>query len=162
MTTAAAVEADRSLPGLDEIRAAAGRIAPCIHRTPVLTSRTLDGRCGGSVFLKAENFQKIGAFKIRGATNALLQLSEDERGRGVVTHSSGNHAQAVAQAGRWLGIPVTVVMPRNAPTIKRAATEGYGATVVACEPTLAAREAAVADLIAATATPWSTRSTTGG
>jgi threonine dehydratase len=112
-----------------------------------MTSRTLDARCGGTVFLKAENFQKVGAFKIRGAMNALLQLPEADRARGVVTHSSGNHAQALAQAGQWLGVPVYVVMPRTAPEIKRAATEGYGATVVPCEPTLAARESTVADLI---------------
>ena len=134
--------------GLDDIRGAAERLAPWIHRTPVMTSRTLDERSGGSVFLKCENFQKVGAFKIRGATNALLCLGDDEKARGVVTHSSGNHAQALAQAGRWLGVPVTVVMPRTAPAIKRAATEGYGATVVPCEPTLAARESTVADLVA--------------
>ncbi len=145
MTTAA--NSTDAMPGLDEIRAASDRLAPWIHRTPVMTSRTLDEVCGGSVFLKCENFQKVGAFKIRGATNALLRLDEAGRARGVITHSSGNHAQALAQAGRWLGVPVTVVMPRNAPSIKRAATEGYGATVVPCEPTLAAREAAVADLI---------------
>ena len=131
----------------DDIRAASERLAPWIHRTPVMTSRTLDGRCGGSVFLKCENFQKVGAFKIRGAMNALLQLGEVERVRGVVTHSSGNHGQALAQAGRWLGVPVTVVMPRTAPEIKRLATAGYGATVVPCEPTLAARESTVAALI---------------
>ncbi len=134
--------------GIDDIRGAADRLAPWVHRTPVLTSRTLDGRSGGSVFLKCENFQKVGAFKIRGAMNALLRLDEADRARGVVTHSSGNHGQALAQAGRWLGVPVSVVMPRTAPAIKRAATEGYGATVVPCEPTLAAREAAVADLVA--------------
>jgi threo-3-hydroxy-L-aspartate ammonia-lyase len=133
---------------VDDIRAASERLAPWIHRTPVMTSRTLDGRCGGSIFLKAENFQKVGAFKIRGAMNALLQLGEAERARGVVTHSSGNHGQALAQAGLWLGVPVTVVMPSTAPGIKRAATEGYGATVVLCEPTLAARESTVADQIA--------------
>jgi threonine dehydratase len=131
----------------EAIRAASERLAPWIHRTPVMTSRTLDGRCGGSVFLKAENFQKVGAFKIRGAMNALLQLGEAERARGVVTHSSGNHGQALAQAGQWLGVSVTVVMPRTAPSIKRAATEGYGATVIPCEPTLAARESTVADQV---------------
>ena len=130
-------------PTLDDIRQAADRLAPWIHRTPVMTSRTLNERCGGSVFLKAENFQKIGAFKIRGATNALLQLGEAERKRGVVTHSSGNHGQALAQAGQWLGVPVTVVMPSTAPAIKKAATEGYGATVVSCEPTLFSRESTV-------------------
>ncbi len=113
-----------------------------------MTSRTLDGRCGGSVFLKAENFQKVGAFKIRGAMNALLQLGEAERARGVVTHSSGNHGQALAQAGqvaRRARSPSSCPGPPRA--IKRAATEGYGATVVPCEPTLAARESTVADLI---------------
>ena len=134
--------------GLDEIRAAAARLAPYIHRTPVMTSRTLDEITGGSVVLKCENFQKIGAFKIRGATNALLQLTDEQKRAGVVTHSSGNHAQAIAQAGRWLGVPAVVVMPRTAPAPKRAATEGYGARVVTCEPTLEAREAAVHALIA--------------
>ena len=134
--------------GIDHIRAAAERLAPWIHRTPVLTARTLDFITGGSVVLKCENFQKVGAFKIRGATNALLQLTAAERAVGVVTHSSGNHAQAMAQAGQWLGVPTVVVMPSNAPPVKRAATAGYGARVVTCEPTLAAREGAVARLIA--------------
>ncbi len=146
MKTEAAPPMPRVLD-VNDIRLASERLAPWIHRTPVMTSRTLDDRCGGSVFLKCENFQKVGAFKIRGAMNALLQLGEAERAKGVVTHSSGNHAQALAQAGRWLGVPVTVVMPRTAPAIKRAATEGYGATVVSCEPTLASRESTVADLI---------------
>src|SRR6476646_4567193 len=116
----------------DEIRRAAERLRPWAHVTPVLTSRALDARCGGSVFLKCENFQRVGAFKFRGAMNALLQLGEAERAAGVVTHSSGNHAQALALAGRLVGVPVCVVMPRTAPTIKRAATEGYGAKVVPC------------------------------
>ncbi len=133
--------------GYAEIVAAAERIAPYVHRTPVMTSRTLDERCGGTVFLKCENFQKVGAFKFRGAVNALLQLDEKSRRAGVVTHSSGNHAQALALAGRLLGVPVTVVMPRTAPAVKRQATEGYGARVVPCEPTLASREATVADEI---------------
>jgi len=132
---------------VEDIRRAAERLAPWAHVTPVLTSRTLDTRCGASVFLKCENFQRVGAFKFRGAMNALLQLDDSERKRGVVTHSSGNHAQAVALAGQLLGIPATVVMPRNAPSVKRAATEGYGATVVPCEPTLADREATVLRLI---------------
>jgi threonine dehydratase len=133
---------------LDDIQAASQRLAPWIHRTPVMTSKTLDERSGGTVFLKAENFQKVGAFKIRGAMNALLQLDEFERERGVITHSSGNHGQALAQAGQWLGVPVTVVMPKTAPEIKRAATEGYGATVISCEPTLESRESTVNRLIA--------------
>ena len=142
---------DDSLPGIavtvDHVRAAAERIRPWAHLTPVLTSRTLDARCGGTVFLKCENFQKVGAFKFRGAMNALLQLDESGRATGVVTHSSGNHGQALAAAGQILGVPVCVVMPRTAPTVKRAAVEGYGARVVTCEPTLAAREAAVADQV---------------
>jgi threonine dehydratase len=132
----------------DAIRLASERLAPWVHRTPVLTSRTLDARCGGSVFLKCENLQRVGAFKIRGAMNALLQLDDAGRRAGVVTHSSGNHAQALALAGRELGVPVCIVMPRTAPAVKRAATEGYGARIVSCEPTLADREATVARLIA--------------
>ena len=123
--------------GWENVAQAAGRIAPWVHRTPVLTSKALDERCGGSLFLKCENFQKVGAFKFRGAMNALLQLSDAEKRAGAITHSSGNHAQAVALAGRLLGVPVTVVMPRTAPAVKRAATEGYGARVVPCEPTFA-------------------------
>jgi threo-3-hydroxy-L-aspartate ammonia-lyase len=130
--------------GINEIRQAAARIAPWAHRTPVMTSKALDARTGASVFLKCENFQRVGAFKFRGAMNAVLQLSEAQRMAGVITHSSGNHAQAVALAGQLVGIPVTVVMPRNAPAVKRAATEGYGATIVSCEPTFRAREDTVA------------------
>jgi len=130
--------------GVEDIRQSAERIAPWVHRTPVMTSRALDARCGGSVFLKCENFQKVGAFKFRGAINAVLQLSDAERAAGVITHSSGNHAQALALAGRLLGVAVTVVMPRTAPPVKRAATEGYGARIVPCEPTFASREETVA------------------
>ncbi len=133
---------------VDDIRQAAERLKPWANVTPVMTSRTLDERCGASVFLKCENFQRVGAFKFRGAMNALLQLTDEEKSRGVVTHSSGNHAQALALAGKLLGIPACVVMPRTAPAIKRAATEGYGATIVPCEPTQADREANVARLMA--------------
>ncbi len=128
---------------LADILAAAERIRPWAHVTPTLTSTTLDELAGGSIVLKCENFQKVGAFKFRGAMNAVLQLEESERAAGVITHSSGNHAQALALAGRLAGVPVCVVMPRTAPAIKRAATEGYGARVVPCEPTLADREATV-------------------
>ena len=133
---------------VEEVRRSALRLGPWVHRTPVLGSRTLDARCGGTILLKCENFQRVGAFKFRGAMNALLQLGEEDRAAGVVTHSSGNHAQALALAGQLLGIPVCVVMPRTAPAIKRAATEGYGARVVPCEPTLAARESTVAEEVA--------------
>ena len=133
---------------IDDIRAAALRLAPWAYKTPVLTSRALDERCGGQIFLKCENFQRVGAFKFRGAMNAVLQLSDEARRLGVVTHSSGNHAQALALAGKLAGVPVCVVMPRNAPSVKKAATEGYGARIVPCEPTLADREATVNRLIA--------------
>jgi threonine dehydratase len=134
---------------VEDVRAAANRLDGRVHRTPVLTSRTLDARCGGAVFLKCENLQKVGAFKFRGAMNALLLLKDRDRAAGVITHSSGNHGQALACAGQILGIPVCVVMPRTAPQVKREATAGYGARIVSCEPTLAAREAAVAQEIAA-------------
>jgi threonine dehydratase len=148
MTTAARpTTTPKPAIGLDEVKAAAARLAPWVHKTPVMTSRTFDQRCGGTVFFKCENFQKVGAFKFRGAMNALLQLSEAEKAAGVVTHSSGNHGQALAAAGRALGVPVCVVMPRTAPAVKRAAVEGYGATVVTCAPTLAARETAVAEQV---------------
>jgi len=132
------------------IREALDRIRPHIHRTPVLTSRTLDAEAGNSVFLKCENFQRAGAFKFRGACNAVSQLTAEERRRGVVTHSSGNHAQALALAARLFGTACRVVMPTNAPAVKRQATESYGATIVPCEPTLEARLATVERVIAET------------
>ena len=137
----------RIIIGLEDIKAAADRLRPWIHLTPVLTSKTLDERTGGQIVFKCENFQKVGAFKFRGAMNALLQLSDEEKRRGVVTHSSGNHGQALAAAGAMLGIPVCVVMPHSAPEIKKKATAGYGARIVFCEPTLAARESTVQEQI---------------
>lgn len=110
------------------------------HRTPVATSRTLDARLGGRVFLKCENFQRMGAFKFRGAYNALARLSTEERSRGVLTYSSGNHAQAVALASRLLGTRATIVMPTTAPRAKRAATAGYGAEIVSYDPATQDRE----------------------
>lgn len=115
---------------IDDVRAAAARLEGVAHRTPVLTSRTLDGRTGATLVLKAENFQRAGAFKFRGAYNKISTLSPDELARGVCTWSSGNHAQAVALASSLLGTKATVLMPEDAPPAKRAATEGYGATVV--------------------------------
>ncbi len=120
------------LPSMVEVRAAARRIEPHTHRTPVFTSQYLDGGTGATVFLKAENLQKVGAFKARGATNAILSLSEDDAARGVVTHSSGNHGQAVAYACSIRGISATVVMPEHAPEVKVDAVMGYGASVVLC------------------------------
>ena len=137
-------------PTLDDIRRAAERIRPYAHRTPVLTCASLDRETEARVFLKCENLQKVGAFKFRGAANAVFSLSEEETARGVATHSSGNHAQALALAARLRGVPATIVMPRTAPGVKKAAVAGYGARIVFCEPTLAAREAALADVVAAT------------
>ena len=113
-----------------DVAAAAERIAGHAHRTPVLTSRTVDERTGAKVFFKCENLQRIGAFKCRGAFNAVSQLSPAERARGVLSFSSGNHAQAVALAGRLLGVRVTIVMPSDAPAVKIEATRGYGAEIV--------------------------------
>ncbi|HYW08860.1 MAG TPA: pyridoxal-phosphate dependent enzyme, partial [Longimicrobium sp.] len=118
------------LPTADDVRAAAERLRGVAHRTPVHTSRTLDGATGASVFLKCENFQRGGAFKFRGAYNAVSLLSDAERARGVVTFSSGNHAQAIALTGRLLGVKVVVVMPMDAPAAKIEGTRGYGAEVI--------------------------------
>src|SRR5580658_8128290 len=126
----------------DEVRAAGKRISPHIHRTPVLTSELLDSVAGARLFFKCENFQKTGSFKIRGATNAVLSLSEEEAKRGVVTHSSGNHAAALARAAGKRGIPAWIVMPSNAPETKKAAVRSYGGQITECELTLAARESA--------------------
>ncbi len=139
-----------SLPSLDVIRAAAGRIAPHTHETPVLTARTLDERAAAKVFFKCENLQRVGAFKFRGACNAVLSLSDQEAKHGVATHSSGNHAAALALAAKIRGIPAYVVMPSTAPAPKRAAVEGYGAKVIECAPTLASRESTVAEVMAKT------------
>ncbi len=125
----------------EEIREAARRIGGVAHRTPVLTSRTADERTGGSLFFKCENFQRAGAFKFRGAYNALTQLDAEAKERGVLTYSSGNHAQALALAGRMLDIPVTVIMPQSAPQVKIDATRGYGAEIVFYDPQKIAREA---------------------
>jgi threonine dehydratase len=121
--------------GYQDIAAAARQIAGVANKTPVLTSRTVDARVGSRVFFKCENFQRTGSFKFRGAYNAMSRLSADERRRGVITSSSGNHAQAVALAGRLLGIRATIVMPPDASEVKRAATHGYGAEIVTLERT---------------------------
>jgi threonine dehydratase len=129
---------------LNDIRRAAERVRPYAHRTPVLTNESLNRKTGARVFLKCENLQKVGAFKFRGACNAVFSLSDAEAARGVVTHSSGNHAQALALAARLRGIPVYIVMPDNAPAVKKDAVAGYGGRITLCEPTLEAREAALA------------------
>ena len=135
---------------LADIRAAHARIADKIHRTPVLTSATLDALCGAQLFFKCENFQKIGAFKARGATNAVFALTDAEAANGVATHSSGNHAAALARAAHLRGIPAHIVMPSNAPKTKIESVRRNGGIIVFCEPTLVAREAACAKIIAET------------
>jgi len=124
----------------DDILAAAERLRGAAHRTPVATSRTLDERLSGRLFLKCENLQRAGAFKFRGAYNAIAKLAPAERGRGILTYSSGNHAQAIALASRLLEASATIVMPENAPAAKRRATEGYGARIVAYDPAKEKRE----------------------
>ena len=124
----------------DRIKSAKERLRGHANVTPIMTSRTLNRRVGAEVYLKCENFQRMGAFKFRGAFNVMSRLSDADKERGVITYSSGNHAQAVALVGTLLGIRTTVVMPNDAPTIKRAATEEYGATVVGYDPQKATRE----------------------
>ena len=135
---------------LDRIRTSHERIRPYIHRTPVLTSSRLDEANGAKLFFKCENLQKIGAFKARGATNAVFSLDEPTAKHGVATHSSGNHGTALARAAKLRGIPAHIVMPRNSAKVKVRAVEGFGAQVVFCEPNDAAREAACEDVIAKT------------
>ena len=133
-----------ALPDLAAIRAAHARIAPFVHRTPVLTCRSLDAECGARLFFKCENLQKVGAFKARGATNAVLALSDGLARRGVVTHSSGNHGAALAYAAGQRAIPAWVVMPGNAASVKQQNVRRLGATIRFCAPDVAAREAACA------------------
>lgn len=135
---------------LNSIREAQERIKPYAHCTPVMTCATLERLAGRQLFFKCENFQKVGAFKFRGACNAVMNLSDPAAKRGVVTHSSGNHAQALALAAAIRGIEAHVVMPTNAPTVKRRAVEGYGARIYPCEPTLAARETVANKVLADT------------
>jgi threonine dehydratase len=127
-------------PTLTDILNAEKRIKPYVHHTPVLTNNSLNHRVGAQVYLKCENLQKVGAFKFRGACNAVYSLSEEEAKRGVCTHSSGNHAQALALAARMRGIPAYIVMPNTAPKVKKDAVAGYGGRITFCEPTLEARE----------------------
>ena len=146
---AAASEPSVSLT-LALIREAHARIRDKIHRTPILTSATLDTAAQAKLFFKCENLQKAGAFKARGATNAVFSLPDEAAKHGVVTHSSGNHAAALARAAKMRGIRCYVVMPRNAPNAKQAAVRRYGGEVILCEPTLAAREAGAREVIAQT------------
>ena len=127
-------------PTFTDVQTAAARIKPYAHRTPVLTCTSLNALVEAELFCKCENFQKVGAFKFRGACNTVFSLANEEARHGVATHSSGNHAAAVALAARLRGIPAHIVMPDNAPAVKKAAVAGYGGTIVYCAPTLAARE----------------------
>ena len=137
-------------PGFTDILAAAARIAPHAHATPVLRSRALDAIAGCELHFKCENLQRAGAFKFRGACNAVFSLDEAALARGIVTQSSGNHGAAVALAGRLRGARVTVVAPRSTPKVKLAAIEGYGARIVPCDTTQSARDAATAQVLAET------------
>jgi threonine dehydratase len=126
-------------PSWDTIQKAHARIAPRIHRTPVLTSHSLDALAGARFFFKCDNFQKTGSFKIRGATNAIFSLSDEEASRGIVTQSSGNHGAAVACAAGWRGVAAWIVMPKNAPSVKVRAIEAYGGKITFCEPKVSSR-----------------------
>ena len=135
------------IPSFDDARAAHERIKPWIHRTPVLTSETLDRMSGARLFFKCENLQKAGAFKVRGATNAVFSLTDEEAARGVATHSSGNHALSLSRAAGCRGIPGTVIMPETASRAKMRAVEGYGGEIITCKPSLEARERTLNDLV---------------
>jgi len=137
-----------TLPTFDDVLSAHERIKPYIHKTPVLTSRYLNELTGAELFFKCENFQKAGAFKVRGACNAVFGLSEAKAALGVATHSSGNHALSLSYAAGRRGIPVTVVMPHTAPQAKKDAVRGYGGKIIECEPSTSSREAAFADVMA--------------
>jgi threonine dehydratase len=138
------------IPEYKDVVTAHARIAALVHRTPVLSSISINHITGADLFFKCENFQKVGAFKFRGACNAVFSLSEDEAKKGVATHSSGNHAAALALAARMRGIPAYIVMPRTAPDIKKKAVAGYGGIITFCEPTLQARESTLAQVSAET------------
>ncbi len=138
------------VPTIEDVRAAAKRIAPYAHRTPVLTSATLDRMTGAHLFFKCESFQRVGAFKFRGAANAVLALDDAQAKNGVATHSSGNHAQALSLAAWMRGIPSYVVMPNNSPEVKQAAVREYGGKIVHCKPTLKDREETLQRVVAET------------
>jgi len=135
------------IPTYDDVLVAHQRIQPYVHRTPILTSRFMDELTGARLFFKCENFQKAGAFKARGASNAVFGLDDEKARSGVATHSSGNHGQALAYAANRRGIPATIVMPRTAPEAKKAAVRSYGGKIVECEPSTSARETALAEII---------------
>ena len=135
------------VPSLDDIKRAHERIKPYIHRTPVISSNGINELAGCKIFFKCENFQKIGAFKARGAMNAALSLNKEDLEKGLATHSSGNHAQALARAAKLLGVPAYIVMPSTAPDVKKRGVKGFQGQIFECEPTLEARESTLAGVI---------------
>lgn len=137
-------------PSLADIQEAHHRIQSFIHRTPLMSSEAINKIAGAEIFFKCENFQKVGAFKARGAANAVSKLGEEEKLNGVATHSSGNHAAALARAATVAGIPSYIVMPSNAPEIKKKAVKGYGGEIIECEPNLQARETTLNEVVAKT------------
>ena len=139
-----------SLPAFEEIRSAAERINPFVHKTPVLRSSNINQLCEADLYFKCENFQRMGAFKMRGAMNALLQLNDSEKQQGVATHSSGNFAQALSLAAKILNLKAYIVMPDNSSEVKMQAVLGYGAEIIECEPTLTAREKTLHEVVART------------
>ncbi len=136
------------IPNFADIRAAKARISSFVNSTPLLTNKTINELSGAEIHFKCENFQKVGAFKFRGACNSVFALDDQSASKGVATHSSGNHAQALALAAKMRGIPATIVMPNNSPQVKKDAVAGYGAEIVFCEPTLEARESTLDKVIA--------------
>lgn len=140
----------KEIPDFNDVLSAHERIHKFVHRTPVLTSTSINSILGASFYFKCENFQKVGAFKFRGATNAILSLSKRDAGRGVGTHSSGNHAAAISLAARMRGIDAHIVMPHNAPEIKKTAVKAYGGIITYCEPTLESRESTMQEVVART------------
>lgn len=143
-------ESPSAIPSLADVLAAHERIRPHIHLTPVLSSRVIDEEAGANLFFKCENLQKAGAFKARGASNAVFSLTDAQAAKGVATHSSGNHGTCLSYAAGRRGIPCTVVMPRTAPQAKKDAVRGYGGRVVECEPSTSSREATFAEVVAQT------------
>ena len=139
-----------TIPTFDDVGAAAERIRPHIHLSPVLTSSFLNAKTGAELFFKCENFQKAGAFKVRGACNAVFSLGREQTEKGVATHSSGNHGLSLSYAAGQHGIPVTVVMPHMAPEAKKSAVRGYGGCIVECEPSTSSREAVFAEVVSDT------------
>jgi threonine dehydratase len=140
----------KQIPEKADIETTHLAIADLIHRTPIMSCANLDQIAGAQLYFKCENFQKVGAFKMRGAASAALRLTEAQLAKGIATHSSGNHAQAVARAAQYLGVPAYIVMPENAPASKRAATLGYGAKVISCAPTIEARQETLDQVVAET------------